>query len=48
MDREQVDGGHLLLITLGRMRVDSPVRRWSLESPDSLLSHTVMNLGGYI
>ncbi len=48
LDREAGGCAHLLLITLGRIRVDSSVRRWSLDSPDSLVSRTVMNLNGYI
>lgn len=43
VDREQVAGGHLLLITLGRARVDSRGRGWSLDSPKTQLSGLLMD-----
>lgn len=43
MDREQVAGGHRLLITLGRTRVDSRGRRWSFDSPNTLLNGPMMD-----
>jgi len=42
-DREQVDGSHLLLITLKRTQVDSRGRRWSLDSPNTQLSGPMMD-----
>lgn len=44
MDREQVAGGHRLLITLRRTRVDSCGRRWSLDSPNTLLNGPMMDV----
>lgn len=43
VDREQLAVGHLLLITLGRMRMDSHGRRWSLDFPNTQLSWPVMD-----
>lgn len=43
MDREQLAVGHLLLITLGRMRMDSCGRRWSLDSPNTQLNGLMMD-----
>lgn len=43
MDREQVAGGHRLLITLGPTRMDSRGRRWSLDSPDTQLNGPKMD-----
>ncbi len=43
VDREQVSSGHLLLITLGRMRMDSRGRRWSLDSPNTQLNGSMMD-----
>lgn len=43
MDREQVAGGLRLLITLGRIRVDSRGRRWSFDSPNTQLNRPMMD-----
>jgi hypothetical protein len=43
VDREQVTSGHLLLITLGRTRVDSRGHRWSFDSPNTRLSGPMMD-----
>jgi hypothetical protein len=43
VDREQVDGGHLLLITLRRIRMDSRGRRWSFDSPNTQLNGPIMD-----
>lgn len=43
MDRERFDGGHRLLITLGRTRVDSRGHCWSLESPNTQLNGPMMD-----
>lgn len=43
MDGDQVGGDHRLLITLGRTRMDSPGRRWSLDFPNTQLSWPVMD-----
>jgi hypothetical protein len=43
VDREQVTSGHRLLITLGRTRVDSRGRRWSLDSPNTELNGPMMD-----
>lgn len=45
VDREQLAVGHLLLITLGRTRVDSLGRRWLFDSPNTLLSGPMMDAG---
>ena len=37
-------GGHLLLMTLGRNRVDSRGRRWSLDSPNTQLNGPMMDV----
>lgn len=37
VDREQVTSDHRLLITLGRIRMDSRGRRWSFDSPNTQL-----------
>ncbi|AMY54948.1 hypothetical protein A3L23_03628 [Rhodococcoides fascians D188] len=46
MDPESVGSGHRLLITLGRIRVDSPAHWWSLDSPNNQLSWHVVDFGG--
>ena len=43
VDWEWVTGGHLLLITLGRTRMDTDGYRWSLESPNTQLSGSMMD-----
>ncbi|OZE23698.1 hypothetical protein CH262_16930 [Rhodococcus sp. 05-2255-1e] len=43
MDREQVASGHRLLITLGRIRMDSRGRQWSLDSPNTQLNGLMMD-----
>ena len=43
VDREQVAGGHRLLITLRRTRMDSPGHPWSLDSPNTQLNGPMMD-----
>jgi hypothetical protein len=43
VDREQLAVGHLFLITLGRMRMDSRGRRRSLDSPNTQLNGPMMD-----
>lgn len=43
VDRDAAEGGHRLLITLGRTRVDSRGRRWSLDSQNTQLNGPVMD-----
>ncbi|AMY25892.1 hypothetical protein A3Q41_04623 [Rhodococcoides fascians] len=44
LDQEQVTSGHLLLITLGRSRMDTDGHRWSLESPNTQLNGPMMDV----
>lgn len=43
VDREQVTSGHLLLITLGRTRMNTGGHRWSLDSPNTQLNGLLMD-----
>lgn len=44
VDRNAAVGGHRLLITLGRTRVDSHGCRWSLDSPNIQLSGPMVDV----
>lgn len=45
MDGERVAEGHLLLITLWQIQMDSRGRRWSLDSPNTQLNGSMMDAG---
>lgn len=43
MDWERVAAAHLLLITLGRTRMDADGHTWSFESPNTQLNGPMMD-----